>query len=171
MTQQYPHCAQALKPILWLGAALLILISTSTWAQPINDVKKWLKEFKGQLKQTDNAPVFTEVEQQRFYLQNDTTSVNIDTKEVPPARASINDDNFEVEYRKVVRANRERIRKMLNRAVEINLINTRSQNRRHRVYFNTVEQQLESRHRIGAIKLNLLLADQQSEIKLKYRFH
>lgn len=170
MTQLHQFCAQALKSILWLGAVLLILISTSTWAQPVKDVKKWLKEFKGQLKQADTTTAFANVEATRFNLPANTVVVDIDQKQLALAYYSIDDDNFEVKYQQIVRTNRQRLRQLLNRAVEINLINARAPSEHHRLYINTVKQHIVSKHHIGRMKLKLLFAKQESKLNFKYTF-
>lgn len=170
MTQLFRICADALKSILWLGAALLILISTSTWAQPIKDVKKWLKEFKGQLKQADTTLMLIESETPRFNLPSTSVVVDIDKEQLTPSQKTINDDNFEVEYQKVARRNRERIRQLLKRVVEINLINSKEVGTRHRVYINSVERYIASYQYIDRLRLELLLADEKSNIKIKYTF-
>lgn len=170
MTRSYRTCAQTLKPALSLGAALFIIVSTSTWAQPVKDVKKWLKEFKGQLKQPDTSVNFSGADSTRFSLPQNTVVIDIDETQLAPVRNSINDENFEIKYKKVVRANRERLRRMLKKAVEINLVNIKEPKRRHRFYINTVEQYIASNNRIGQLSYTLQVSAEESTFDIRYAF-
>jgi len=170
MTCFYQACRQTLKSAFSLGAALLIIVNTSAWAQPIKDVKKWLKEFKGQLGQTNTATAFVPTKTFDFNLPNNIVIQSNGQEPTLYVEHSSNDDNFSIKYRKIVRANRERIRRMLNNAVEVNLLNRKSDVRRHRIYINTVKQNIVSKNRIGRLKFNIVVAHNRSHFNVNYTF-
>lgn len=170
MTWSYQALARKLKPSAMLGAALLITLSTSTWAQPINDVKKWLKEVKEQLEQSDDTLATNERSTNAYTL----LQTYIDTRIEPATPATLrhieNDENFAIKYRQIVRANRQHLRRMLKKAVEINLVNTDQYQRRHRVYINTIKRTLVSQHQMGSLHYRLQLSKTQSQLDIRYNF-
>lgn len=169
MIRSYRTCAQTLKHCLLLGVALLLIVSTSVRAQPIKDVKKWLREFKDQLKQPESKVLFNAADNTQFALPQNIDIIDINPHQFQQ-RYSINDDNFDIKYRKVVKANREHIRRLLNRAVEVNIVNIKGERAKHRFYINTVKQHIVSSNHIGRLKYKLLLAEEETVLDIKYSF-
>lgn len=153
-----------IRRLLGSLASLLVLVSLSVQADSIgqDDVHAWLKH---------NGPQPTQTNDGIYYVTGEfSTNFNSPSYALTKPDTSINDFGFKQSNKKIAKANERKLLRRLSDKLKVSLFSSSSRYSKHKVYINTVKQELVSKSRIGRAKYEVRVSEKQAEAHFRYTF-